>query len=517
MNRLIIGLAALALAGCEANDVNASDAAATENACAALAGLDITNTNIISAAEKPAGPFNVGAGPASTSVALPAHCYVEGISNQRTGADGKTYGLGFALAMPADWNGRFLFQGGGGLNGTVHPPLGGNAAGDTPALARGFAVISTDGGHKGQGGFDASFMADQQAALDFTGQSVAKVTELGKEIVKTYYGQAAHHTYISGCSTGGRESMLAAQRYPMLFDGAVVGAPAMRTGNSNFALRKAVVAFNQVAPLDDEGNPQVSRAFSPAERRAVHDGLLAQCDALDGLADGVVANVRGCDFDPNLLVCDDNDTDSCLSQAQANAIDEAFAPLVNSAGFEIYPAFPVDTGMIEGGMTYIPGDNFFSPGASAKQIEIDIDAEDAQLRNDPMQARTDSYRWTNFSTFLNRGGKIVFYHGVSDAWFSAYDTLGFYQRASDANEGWSDASRYYHVPGMGHCAGGANTYDSFDLLSAVVDWVENGQAPRDVIASRTKPEPASRKLCAYPEHPHYTGGDATSADSYECR
>ncbi|WP_416140989.1 tannase/feruloyl esterase family alpha/beta hydrolase [Marinimicrobium sp. C6131] len=134
-----------------------------------------------------------------------------------------------------------------------------------------------------------------------------------------------------------------------------------------------------------------------------------------------------------------------------------------------------------------------------------------------MQGRTDSYGWTNFSTFLDRGGKILFYHGVSDAWFSAYDTLGFYQRAAEANEGWSDASRYYHVPGMGHCAGGANTYDSFDLLGAVVDWVENGEAPEGVIASRENPEPASRKLCAYPEHPHYIGGDEASADSYECR
>jgi len=517
MNRLIIGLVALAVSGCGVNGYSRDGATVAGNPCGALINLEIANTKITSAEKKPAGSFSFGAGPGSMTVELPEHCYVEGISNEREGADGKTYGLGFALAMPADWNGRFLFQGGGGLNGTLHPPLGGNAAGDTPALARGFAVISTDGGHKGEHGFDASFMADQQAALDFAGQSVAKVTQLGKKIATAHYGRAPHHTYISGCSTGGRESMLAAQRYPMLFDGAVVGAPAMRTGHSNFALRKAVVAFNQVAPRDEEGTPQVSRAFSPAERRAVHDGLLAQCDGLDGLEDGVISNVRDCDFDPGLLVCDAGESDSCISQAQADAIDQAFAPLVNSGGYEIYPAFPVDTGMIEGGMTFIPGEHFFSPGAHAGQSEIDIDAEDAQLRNDPMQGRTDSYDWTNFSTFLDRGGKILFYHGVSDAWFSAYDTLGFYQRAAEANETWSDASRYYHVPGMGHCAGGANTYDSFDLLSAVVDWVENDNAPSDIIASRQSPAPASRKLCAYPEHPHYIGGDETSAESYECR
>jgi len=517
MNRLMIALAALAVGGCGASNAFGDDTTETEMSCAALAGLEIANTEITLTEKKSAGSFSFGGNPDSTTVELPDHCYVEGISNERKGADGKTYGLGFALAMPANWNGRFLFQGGGGLNGTVHPPLGGNAAGDTPALARGFAVISTDGGHKGKGGFDASFMTDQQAALDFAGQSVAKVTQLGKDIAKAYYGQAAHHTYISGCSTGGRESMLAAQRYPMLFDGAVVGAPAMRTGHSNFALRKAVAAFNEIAPRDDEGNPQVGSAFSPAERRTVYDGLLAQCDSLDGLEDGVIANVQGCDFAPGLLVCQSGDDDACISQEQADAIDKAFAPLVNGAGYEIYPAFPVDTGMIEGGMTFIPGENFFSPGASAGQTELDIDAEDARLRNDPMQGRTDSYGWTNFSTFLDRGGKILFYHGVSDAWFSAYDTLGFYQRADSVNENWDDASRFYFVPGMGHCAGGDNTYDSFDLLSAVVDWVENDKAPGNVTASRKEPKPASTKLCSYPEYPHYTGGDETSADSYECR
>ena len=157
MNRLTIGLAALAVAGCGTHDLSDGDAAVANNACTALTGLEMANTEITRSEEKPVGSFSFGAGPGSTSVELPTHCYVEGISNERTGADGKTYGLGFALAMPADWNGRFLFQGGGGLNGTVHPPLGGNAAGDKPALARGFAVISTDGGLYGRSAGRARF------------------------------------------------------------------------------------------------------------------------------------------------------------------------------------------------------------------------------------------------------------------------------------------------------------------------------------------------------------------------
>jgi len=219
---------ALAIVG---NSAAAQPEARMPSACTALDDLDLADARVTLAEERKAGPFETG--PDNEAINLPAYCYVEGNKEERYAADGTRYGLRFALGMPVDWNGRLLFQGGGGLNGTLHPPLGANAAGHTPALARGFAVISTDGGHEGRGGFDGSFMADQQAALDFAGQSVRKVTEVGKEIVHVHYGDEAHHTYISGCSTGGREAMLAAQRYPLMFDGAVVGAPAMRTGKSS--------------------------------------------------------------------------------------------------------------------------------------------------------------------------------------------------------------------------------------------------------------------------------------------
>jgi feruloyl esterase len=147
------------------------------------------------------------------------------------------------------------------LNGTVHPPIGAAAAGDIPALARGFAVASHDSGHKGAV-FDDSFMADQRAALDFSENAVPTVAHTAKAIIASYYGRAIGHSYMAGCSTGGRESMLAAQRYPELFDGIVVGAPAMRTGNSNLALSWAAVQFNQAAPRDS-GASRWSNASSP--------------------------------------------------------------------------------------------------------------------------------------------------------------------------------------------------------------------------------------------------------------
>ena len=235
------------------------------------------------------------------AVPLPAYCRLSATLDRRTGADGKSYGIGFALALPAEWNGRFLFQGGGGLNGTVAPPLGRTGQGDA-ALARGFAVVTTDTGHRGQV-FDASFMAEQQASLDFAYQAVGRVAVLARQIVAQHYGRPAARAYFMGCSTGGREGMLMAQRHPTYFDGIVVGAPAMRTRFSGIGDEWVATMLNRVAPLDASGKPDGRRAFSDADRKAVVDGLLASCDGADGLRDGIVSDPIGCRFDPGSLRC----------------------------------------------------------------------------------------------------------------------------------------------------------------------------------------------------------------------
>ncbi|MES1263778.1 MAG: DUF6351 family protein, partial [Peristeroidobacter soli] len=145
-------------------------------------------------------------------------CRVDGVIDERTGRDGKPYAIGFAVALPSHWNGRFLFQGGGGLNGSVQPPLGGAYAGDNSALARGFAVASTDSGHQATG-FDAAFFRDQQASLNFLYQAVAEVTVVAKSMIARHYGKPQQHAYFVGCSTGGREAMMMSQRFPNYFDG----------------------------------------------------------------------------------------------------------------------------------------------------------------------------------------------------------------------------------------------------------------------------------------------------------
>ncbi|MCW2390740.1 feruloyl esterase [Sphingobium sp. B1D7B] len=488
--------------------------------CAALTSQNFgAEVKITSAMLVPAGPSKAPPPPGEppATLVLPEHCRVDGVINQRTGAGGKTYGIGFALALPKDWSGRFLLMGGGGLNGSIREPIGPVAAGNRPALSRGFAVLSHDSGHKGAV-FDNAFMIDQRATLDFAESSVRTVTLAGKAIAQGFYGKSATRSYMTGCSTGGREGMLAAQRYPELFDGIVVGAPAMRTGNSNLGMSYAQVMFNQAAPKDDKGTPLIDRTFSPTDRQLILKGLLNQCDGLDGLKDGMIENVGQCRFQPARLQCTGAKADSCLSKAQVEALERAFAGPRDKSGYPLYAPVPFDTGIVD---TSGPVSGYITTGAPGvfgpplRDLTIDLDARINEVRNNAQQRLTDTSYWTNLNTFLDKGSKILFFHGVSDPWFSAWDTWDYWLRASETNdEAWDKASRFYMVPGMAHCGGG-NAFDQFDLLGAVVDWVEQGKAPEGVTASR-RDGSASRPLCPFPGYARYTGGDATKASSFTC-
>jgi feruloyl esterase len=443
--------------------------------------------------------------------------------DRRTGAGARTYGIGFALALPENWNGRLLFQGGGGLNGSVGNPLGAQAAGDTSGLARGFAVVSTDTGHQGQGAFDGAFMQDQQAALDFAYVAIGRVAELAKQIIARHYGTPPSRSYFAGCSTGGREAMLMAQRYPTYFDGIVSGAPAMRTGYSNLATRSVAVALNQAAPKDASGQPIPDQALSAGDKQAVIDGLLNACDAGDGLKDGMIFNTRACRFDPKALVCSGQKREGCLSAQQAAAIEQAFTGPRDSKGNQVYPSFPYDTGITASGGG-IPG--LLSPGNSPlgpanRSLQQDVDREAATQAANAQGIIGDTWSWTNLNTFSARGGKLLFFHGVSDPWFSANDTIQYYENLAASNGGAEqvqDFSRLFLSPGMGHCGGGQNALDTFDMLTAMVDWVEKGTAPASVTATSRALPGRSRPLCAYPKSAYYRGqGDPQNAASFECR
>jgi feruloyl esterase len=512
----IAPLAALALSGAP----GASQDDTPAKRCERLAGAEIRpGLTVVRATHVAASAARAATGPAALpQPALPAHCKLEGAIDPHTGADGKDYAIGFALALPDAWNGRFLLQGGGGLNGSVGAPTGPVAAGERPALARGFAVISHDSGHKGAV-FDAAFMTDQRAALDFAEASVRTVALAGKALTERFYGRSIAHSYMTGCSTGGREGMLAMQRYPELFDGIVVGAPAMRTGHSNLASEWATVQFNQSAPRDAEGLPIVERIFSPADRQTILGGMLAQCDALDGRADGMIMNVAQCRFRPAALQCAGEKTDSCLSGAQVGALERAFAGPKDAAGYPVYVPIPFDTGIVFTGPGlpgYLPTGAPGVFGPASRALTMDLDARLRAVEADAAQRLTDTNVWTDLDTFLGHGGKVLFFHGVSDPWFSANDSWDYWQRATATNgAAFTEASRYYMIPGMGHCVGG-NAFDRFDLLGPLVDWVERGQAPERPPASRADGS-ASMPLCPHPAYPHYSSGDPAKPASYECR
>jgi pimeloyl-ACP methyl ester carboxylesterase len=490
-----------------------TSAARAAQSCADLTTFSLTEHRLVIQQAREIAASAPGVVPA-----VPAHCRVDGVIDERTGRDGKPYGIGFAVALPTDWNGRFLFQGGGGLNGSVQPPVGGGYAGDRSALARGFAVASTDSGHRSTG-FDGSFFRDQQATLNFLYQAVAEVTVVAKAIVARHYGKAHDHAYFVGCSTGGREAMLMSQRFPNYFDGIVAAAPAARTSFSNLGLRYATVTLNAIAPRDADGKPQTRAALSDSDRRLFIDGILESCDALDGHKDGFIFAPQSCAFDPQKLACKGDKKDGCLSNAQVKAIRAVMQGPRTASGRQVYPGYFYDTGIAttQGLPGVLAGPMI--PEGRAIGATFDVDAAAAEA----MDARAmvgDSSEWTNLSTFRGHGGKLIFLHGVSDPWFSAKETVRYYEQLGrdNAESPLAEWSRLFLVPGMGHCGGGARALDQFDMLSAVIDWVESGRAPERVTATGKTAPGESRPLCPYPQHAHYGGtGDARDAANYTCR
>lgn len=482
--------------------------------CAALAqwndnihDVQITDATHYADRELPAGP----GGPART---LPPHCHITGSFEHRTGSDGQPYAINFAINMPDNWNGRYLFQGGGGLNGVVSEPMGAQAAGAQSALAQGFAVVSNDTGHVSRG-FDASFMRDQQAMLNFQYQANAKVVDVTRPMVERYYNNAPHHSYFVGCSTGGREGMIMAQRFPQLFDGIVSGAPAMRTGVSNLALRW--VSAQLKPAVENARDP-----FSDAEQKLIMDGLMKRCDALDGNADGLIFNRTACDFDPRQLSCSALGGSQCLADAKAEALAKAISGPTTAGGEPVYASFPWDAGLDDtGGIPglLVAGGSPPEGGNGADLQSQNVDAE-FFIASSLEEAIGSSATQYNVSSFIGKGGKHLFYHGEADPWFSANETLRYFNQMGATNA-WlqtaNDYSRLYLVPGMAHCAGGQQTVDSFDLLTPLVSWVEEGVAPAEVVATGRSMPDQSRPLCPYPQYAHYESGDMKDAENYSCR
>jgi feruloyl esterase len=499
---------------------------------------------------------------------LPAHCEITAVMRERTGVSGQKYAIRFKMRLPEAWNRRFFFQGGGGTNGEIGEAIGLISPGAPTALAIGYAVVSQDSGHDNatnsapERGGAVAFGFDPQARADYGGTSLEPVAAAAKTLIRAYYGRAAERSYFVGCSKGGQEGMMFAQRYPEVFDGIIAGAP-------GFSLPRAAVAEvwdtqafasllgGNTVPGQAPQPEKLSSAISNAQFARVRKAVLAACDADDGTADGITESWAACDW-PRVKVklqeqvC--SNAPDCLNSAQVAVIGRVYSGAQDSKGKSLYASWPLDAGIGSEGWrawkigpegTPFPGVNvamgapalaaiFTTPPTAlgrepsaafgyALHFDFDRDAQkiyatDATFRRsawDDVGARSP-----DLTRFRARGARMIVPHGVSDPVFSINDTVAWYREVEQRSAGKAaDFVRVFPVPGMAHCAGGPAT-DQFNAFDALVAWVEKGTPPDRIVATAGPMSPwpgRTRPLCAYPKIARYRGsGSIETAQSFQC-
>lgn len=505
--------------------------------------------------------------------AMPEHCVVKGVMNERTGPiDGKPYAIGFEMRLPKAWNGRFFYQANGGLDGFQTPAYG-DILGGGPAsngLLKGFAVISSDAGHA----FDraspiggATFGLDPQARLDYGYNAVAQLTPMAKALIRGYFGKGPDTSYLVGSSNGGRHGFVTASRLPQEYDGILVSTPGYRLPRAAVAQVWAAQQFAGISRANPAtGRPDLATALTPADMALVARSILARCDALDGLADGIVADLQGCqtafNIERDIPACaaDAVPGGQCLSARQKAVLATVLAGPKDKSGAPVYAPLAADPGIAGAdwaawkfvnsvgprdaiALAFVFSTPPASPATVTGQGSTLIDyALSFSIDNDlpRLFATSGAHAESSmafmtppdptFSRFVAHGGKLLVFHGAADPVFSVLDTIAWhdaFRKAHGANAGRH--ARLFVVPGMNHSRGGPAT-DQMDMVDALVKWVEQGQAPEAVVASARgagsavpNPEvPASwgpartRLLCPYPQVPRYKGGDTQNAASFAC-
>ncbi|WP_316014463.1 tannase/feruloyl esterase family alpha/beta hydrolase [Roseobacter sp. HKCCA0434] len=495
-----------------------------------------------------------------------AQCRIRGVMAERTGADGRAYALRFELALPDDWNGSFVHQFNGGNDGSVEPALGGlpSGTGDRPALSRGYAVVSSDAGHDGAAVPDAGLAGGARFGFDFEARrmygygAVATLDPVARQAVETFYGQDIAYSYGMGCSNGGRHAMVAAARMPEAFDGILATAPGYDLPRA--ALQHAIDVQALSAVTGD-----LASSFTRDDLALVADGIRASCDALDGLEDGLVQDPAACEaaFDIGTLQCSPGQNGACLSEAQVTALSQIHAGSLDGEA-PPYSDWYWDAGIESGNWRFwklespippwgnlpliaVMGSSSLAQVFTTPPTQVAGDPEsllefaatfDVAARADDINATTDAFPESamevmsppgsddpELAAFRDAGARLIVVHGNSDAVFSAKNTADWYATL-DANNGGEagDFALYYPVPGMAHCQGGP-TLDNYDMFAELVNWVENGEAPREVPVSASPGNDevpadlvdATRPLCPAPLIATYTGDDPMSADSFTCQ
>ncbi len=515
----------------------ASAIARGEEACEKLTGVTIPGAKIIFAQTVAAGTF---AGPPAAFTGrdltafyknVPAFCRVVALATPTADSD-----IRLEVWMPASgWNGKLQGIGNGGFAGLIdYMQLG-------AAVTKGYAATATNTGHEGTP-IDATWaLGHPEKVVDFGHRGIHEMTRVAKLAVHAFYGKDAQHSYFAGCSDGGREALMEAQRYPADYDGILAGAPA----NYWTALLSTAVSDTQALTLNQA-------SFIPqAKIPAISAAVLAACDDKDGVRDGILNDPRQCHFDPATIRCKaGEDTDKCLTAPQAAALKKIYAGLRDAHDHELFPGFlpgaedgpggwglwitgpaPAKSLMAFFGLGYFSDMVYEDTEWDYKTFKVEAGMKAAEEATASAVNATDA----DLKPFKARGGKLILYHGWDDPAIPAINTVNYYQSVI-AKMGERDADsfvRLYMVPGMQHCDNGPGA-DSFGQVGRLVfddpqhsvdaaleQWVEKGTAPSTIIATKSADADhhakMTRPLCAYPESAKYKGkGDTNDAASFVC-
>jgi len=470
--------------------------------CDSLGSLNLPNTTISLARQVAAGEFMPPDGsPGQPFGNLPAFCRVAATLKPTTDSD-----IRIEVWMPSSgWNGKLVAVGNGGWSGAI------NYGGMRQMLSRGYATASTDTGHEGG---EAKFaMGHPEKLIDFASRSEHELTVKAKAIVAAFYGDAARRSYWFGCSSGGKQGLMEAQRYPRDYDGIVAGAPA------NYWTH---LMFGDMWP-GEVTLTDPSRHLSQEKFAVLHKAALAACDADDGVSDGVIEDPTRCRFDPASLECKGPDGPACLTKAEVEAARKIYQGPVNPRTHEqIFPGFepgselgwgpvaggPKPFGIVDSYFRYVL---FQNPAWDFRSLNFDKDVAEADKVDAKILNATDP----NLKDFVARGGKLFLYHGWNDQLIAPRNTVNYYNSVvKKLGPKLSDSVRLFMAPGMNHCGGGEGP-SRFDQVGALDEWIEKGTMPERVIASH--PSGRTRPLCPYFQVAKYKGsGSFDDAANFVC-
>jgi len=540
MRRMILAAVAVMLMSCGAYGQEATPGT---KSCKGLAQLELPGAKIVLAKAIAAGAFtppeNMSpwvVGPPIFYKTLPPFCRV--VVEAAPSADSD---IKIEVWMPLDgmndswWNGKLQGLGNGGFAGEI------GYLGLGSSVQHGYATVSTDTGHSGEGTEASWALGHPEKVADFGYRGIHEMTRVAKLVVKAYYGKDAQDSYFAGCSNGGRQALMEAQRFPEDYDGILAGAPA----NYFTHLLTKALADAQATTLDADSYIPSSKL--PAIAKAVN----AACDAQDGVADGIVNDPTKCHFDPAVMLCKEGNSEKCLTAAQVTTLRKLYEGPNEANGRKIFPGYLPGAEEGQGGWaTWItgtaPGKSLlfaFSGGYFSNMVyeKADWNYKDASVDQamkaaDEKTAHSLNATETNLAPFKAHGGKLILYHGWNDPAISAINTVNYYNGVMSRMGGAETEAfaRLYMVPGMQHCGGGTGP-DSFGQAGAEVNdarhhvglaleqWVEKGIAPNAVVATKFQgSDPAkgakmTRPLCPYPQIAKYKGkGDTNDAGNFVC-